>query len=377
MQHSAPNLSNLTALRGITALLVAVYHFEDLFARFIPENISMFFSKCYLMVDVFFIMSGFIITHVYQEKFRDGVNSGDFRVFIIARFARVYPMHLLALLIILASFMTSGAEPDDIQNPAAILSNLLLIHSFGIHDSFTWNVPSWSISAEWWSYLLFPFLIFCNRKWKVTAKLSLLVLVVFAYVAMMYWLPRSGPLYPLGKVTPSDLNVTFDYGYLRGLSGFVVGMILYSLYEIRAARLVLGTDWVAFAFSAMMLGGLHWAVPDIVMIPVFAGLVISTASNEGVVHSIFQWRPLQFVGDISYSIYMLHVIVIFTTLEIFRVFGISMAKREGNLVDFWPGLLGCIAFLLVVIFLSWITYLKVEKPCRNSINRMSLSKAAS
>jgi peptidoglycan/LPS O-acetylase OafA/YrhL len=372
MQHSAPNLSNLTALRGITALLVAVYHFEDLAVRFLPQASSMFFSKCYLMVDIFFIMSGFIITHVYQETFCRGVSANSFKRFVAARFARIYPMHLFALLVVLLSFLASGAEPDVIQDPAAIFSNLLLIHSFGIHDSFTWNVPSWSISAEWWSYMLFPFLVMAIDKWKTIAIPLLFLTATVAYLAMMYWLPRSGVFYPPGIPVPQDLNLTFDYGYLRGISGFMVGMVLYKLYESKAAQVVFGSDGVFGVLAACTVVGLHFAVPDIAMIPVFAGLVISTACNKGAIHRLFQSRPLQFIGEISYSIYMLHVIIIFAALEILGSFGIVLAGGETKLVDFWPGLLGCIAFLAVVLALSAVSFAKLEKPCRDYLNRKAI-----
>jgi peptidoglycan/LPS O-acetylase OafA/YrhL len=376
MQHQNSYLSNLTPLRGIAALLVAVYHFDDLMAQFVPTTVSLFISKGYLMVDVFFIMSGLIITHVYQESFRHGVGAITLGKFMGARFSRVYPMHFFTLLIVIASFLSSGEPPNDIMNPWAIPSNLLLIHSLHVHDMFTWNVSSWSISAEWWCYLIFPFLI---RFLDTNKKIAVPLLVVFSlmtYWSIAYWLPRSGPLYPLGAPVPNDLNVTYDYGFLRGLSGFVVGMLLYKLFEMPQVRKVFSTDGIFWVFTLSAIVGMRFAIPDVACIPLFAGIVFCTACNGGMIHRAFQWRFLQMLGDVSYSIYMLHVILIFSILEGLRAFGIQLTAVQTHGVTFWPGLLGCIGFLTVLIVLSSWSYRWLEKPCRDFLNR-KISPAAS
>src|SRR5579871_3338787 len=102
MPSKAQYLSNLTPLRGIAALLVAIFHFEMAIARFVPASTTMFFEKSYLMVDFFFVMSGFIILHVYGGDFKYTVAKGSLKKFFVARFARIYPLHFfsLALLII-------------------------------------------------------------------------------------------------------------------------------------------------------------------------------------------------------------------------------------------------------------------------------------
>src|ERR1700682_1554172 len=246
MQPTQPThryLSNLTPLRGIAALWIVVFHFSEIVAKFVSTNYSLLLAKGYLMVDLFFIMSGFIITHVYNKKFQSGLSSKNFRDFIVARFARVYPLHFftLALLVLLVA-SSKGWNP--VQDPAAITTNLLLIHSFGIHKIFTWNVPSWSISAEWWAYMLFPALvIFINRK-KGLAIGFLTLFVVAAYLAIMFWIPRVNIFDPSAPPR-RNLDVTFDYGYLRGLAGFISGMLLHKIYEEGLFRKVFQKDITA------------------------------------------------------------------------------------------------------------------------------------
>ena len=190
MQPTHKYLSNLTPLRGIAALWVVVFHFSEIIAKFVPTENSLLLTKGYLMVDLFFVMSGFIIYHVYQKNFETGLSGIQFRRFIVARFARVYPLHFITLVLCLLILVPMFGWDPYMGNPRAIPTNLLLIHSFGIHNSFNWNVPSWSISAEWWAYMVFPFLAIFLFKWKSKAVLLLAVFVVMAYLSIMFWLPR-------------------------------------------------------------------------------------------------------------------------------------------------------------------------------------------
>jgi len=144
-------LSNLTPLRGIAALLVAVFHFEMAMGRFVPARISMFFEKSYLMVDLFFVMSGFIMLHVYGRSFggamgeRAGLRKDNLKHFFVARFARTYPLHLftLLLLVLIVRYLTDwGHPPIPLERPSDILPNVFLLQSFGVCKIYNWNIPS-------------------------------------------------------------------------------------------------------------------------------------------------------------------------------------------------------------------------------------------
>src|SRR5579863_2047307 len=101
MQPTHKYLSNLTALRAIAAICVVFYHFQSIIAVFVLPEQTRLLDKGYLMVDLFFIMSGFIISHVYYQSFESGLSTSNVRRFIVARFARVYPLHLFTLLILI------------------------------------------------------------------------------------------------------------------------------------------------------------------------------------------------------------------------------------------------------------------------------------
>ena len=367
MQSPKQYIDNLTPLRGIAAVMIVVFHFEELITRFVkPEN-SMIIRKSYLMVDLFFIMSGFVMLHVYGEKFQQNLQSAQFLKFIRARFARLYPLHLFTLLLIVGLFYGTHSPANPVQNPAAIPTHLLLLQSFGIHSIFTWNVPSWSISAEWWCYLLFPLFVLMLSKYKNSIYL-LLLLSALLYIAILYFLPRVNFFAP-NLPAPHNLDVTYDYGFLRGLAGFMAGMACYIFYQQKKFNRFIGTDIACIGSIVLTLAAMHFGVNDLIYIPLFMLLVVTIATNKKIIHKIFLFKPLQYLGTISYSIYMMHSILIFAIAVPYIQYRGYVYKGPGTLImPFWTGLNICIIFLLSVVAVSSITYFLIEKPCRIWIN---------
>jgi peptidoglycan/LPS O-acetylase OafA/YrhL len=372
MEHKAEYLSNLTPLRGIAALLVAVFHFEMAIARFVPTKLTMFFEKCYIMVDLFFIMSGFIILHVYKDNFESQIERNSLRKYIIARFARIYPLHffsLLLLVILVIVFSPPGTYPNAIENPWAIPTGFLLLHSYYIHDIYTWNIPSWSISAEWAAYLLFPFLAIFLNKNKLPALFTLGLFVVAAYISIMYFLPRRNSLYPSIPV-PHNLNTTYDYGFLRGIAGFIAGMIIYKLYQWPSVKNIFHKDIFAWAIILLLVLALHFAMNDAFCIFLFAALVLSFALNNGSIHIFCNNRLAQYIGKISYSIYLMQIFLQEPFSKGLRLPGVVGFGRGKQNIAFFSGLGYCSIYLILLLGISSITYYAIELPCRKWINRL-------
>ena len=368
MQPSNQYLSNLTPLRGIAALWVFVYHFEGVLVHFIPPGSTQLVAKGYLMVDLFFIMSGFIMCHVYQRSFEAGLTARNFKRFIVARFARVYPLHLFVLIILIVWVAWIGVRGFNmIYDPAAIPTNLLLIHSFGIHKVFTWNVPSWSISAEWWAYMVFPFLVFSlYRKTKPVASL-LLFFVFISYIALMFWLPRKDPFNPAAIVS-HNLDITFDYGFLRGLAGFVTGMLLYKMYDMGLFRKIFQKDWMALLVALTTLFFLHVGINDGFYMILFVLVIYTFACNNEMLYKICNNRLAQYLGKISYSIYLANILILFPYLAGFIKLPGVQYTNAGATTGFLVGVGYCLLNMFILIGLSSLTYYGVEKPCRKYIN---------
>jgi peptidoglycan/LPS O-acetylase OafA/YrhL len=365
MQPTHKYLSNLTPLRAIAAICVVFYHFQSVIAVFVLPERTRLLDKGYLMVDLFFIMSGFIISHVYHQSFQSGLSAGNVRRFIVARFARVYPLHLITLLIlILFAALVHGWGP--IFDPNAILTNILLIHAFGIQKVFTWNVPSWSISAEWWAYMAFPFLAILLYRQKKLVIVLMSLLVILSYLAIMFWLPRKDPFDPTA-IVPHNLDSTFDYGFLRGIAGFVTGMLLYALYEPGLLRKMFQKDITAVILILGTLTCLHFGINDGFYIILFAGVVFTFALNNGKLHSFCNFRFMQYLGKISYSIYLMQVFPLLPFFGGVKLPGLRYAAHSAT-VGFWLGSGYCLIYVGIVIGLSSITYYSIEKPCRKLIN---------
>ena len=175
----------LDSWRGIAAVMVVLFH-SQVSSHIWPIPLV---RAGETFVDFFFVLSGFVIANAYAARI---ASARDFGRFIVLRFGRVYPLHLVMLALFVAVECAKALAPGigDPADPAfsgsnapgAIVTNLLLLQAFGIHDTLTWNTPSWSISGEVFAYLLFGFgaLVAGRRLWVVAtlaAGLSLAVLL--------------------------------------------------------------------------------------------------------------------------------------------------------------------------------------------------------
>src|SRR5580693_8695011 len=242
-------LPSLTPLRGIAAVWVVIFHFCWYFPAVHPERYTGAVYKGYLAVDMFFVLSGFVITHVYKEGFAQRVTGRRYRDFLKARVARIYPLHITALLLFVAtataeraaSYALRGSfEPIPLLGERSLggfLANLVMLQGLWARE-LSWNDPSWSISLEFLAYLLFPLLFPVLWRAGPAAKAGLggLLLVALGWLAY-----RTGDY-----LTPW----TGTYAILRCLPEFLAGMLLYSGYQSGIFACVLATDG---ALAAVLL----------------------------------------------------------------------------------------------------------------------------
>src|SRR5882724_4992502 len=124
----------LTSIRGIAAMAVVAYHFRDNFTeKFYLDGITLLFSRGYLWVDFFFLLSGFILSHVHAEEFIRG--PAPYRTFLVKRIGRVYPLHVITLFVLLLPFFWPEAQlMASTRTPSSFVSNLLMVHAWGLTD---------------------------------------------------------------------------------------------------------------------------------------------------------------------------------------------------------------------------------------------------
>ncbi len=227
------HIKPLTSLRFIAAVWVLLYHFKDHLGLDLGRWGLV--ADGYLGVDLFFTLSGFILAHVYLSQFEGG--AFGYGGFLKNRIARVYPMHLAALaaMIVLyagATAMGAGVGSPDAFKWSDLPAHLFMVHAWGATPAVGWNFPSWSISAEWAAYLLFPLVAALVLKaqrrsaWMAAAALAL-CLVSFAALSN---------LHQLAPWVGRDFSqMTAQIGALRILPSFLLGVALYAFGRRYAA----------------------------------------------------------------------------------------------------------------------------------------------
>lgn len=358
------HIKPLTSLRFFAALMVVILHVKDEFGPVFDLNrISPMFGGGGIGVDFFFLLSAFILSHVHRSDFMSSPWP-QYKRFLLLRLARIYPLHLVMLLLWLVAFslvpLIAGGliTPQDgfaeKHSPESFITNLLLIQAWGLHDVETWNHPSWSISAEWFAYLLFPFMIVLWYRigtWQVRAFAAGLA---FGGAAVLYILADR-----------HDLMLTVHYGNLRIFFLFVIGVGLYDLYSWLKAegQGVPAADGVAWAALLGTLVLMHHDAGMQYLVPLLALLLLAAADARGSFQRVFSWGPLVYLGEVSYAIYMVHALVEKVWEFIFR-------KWLGpEWFNFETGLLGLTGVLVACIVSGMVLYHAVERPARRALRR--------
>ena len=380
--------SNLTPLRGIAALLTVIFH-VSLMTGPLAFNTQVL-HRMYLMVDFFFVLSGFIMCHVYGELFSGKVTMPAFKKFTIARFARVYPLHLITLLytIILFSVTAKLGIPKvpvlQVENSGySIFTNLLLLQSMNLHHWFSWVHASWSISTEWWAYMVFPFLVMPFSKLSSAGKIAVTLLCFGGYLFITFIIMPIVPFpaeIPFVKPDPAALtvNVAYQFGFIRCLCGFVLGMMMYQGFKTDWGKKILGNGYVFLAAAAGLFLSMHFALPDAVTIGFLPFVLLSAAYGSSSLNEILSVKPLQKLGDWSFSIYLVHQPLLFTIGSIFSYLNpvnpnnpSAGPPRAPNLLIAW-GI--CVGFIALTLFVSSLTYRFWEVPARKWINAKSTKR---
>lgn len=355
--------TRLESLRGLAACLVVIYHSPF---RFGDTSIGLV-RHSYLFVDLFFVLSGFVMAYAYGDKILQGMK---FSHYVVLRLGRLYPLHLFTLLLwvpyVLIKqylYMTGFGGTDQLEenNLATFASNLLLVHAMGVHDTLSWNHPSWSISTEFFAYLVF-FLLAVSLDRRCTLWFPWLV-VIGCY----------GWLLSLGI---TRLDVTYDYGFVRCLGAFYLGVFVFRLrdrvviwHQLGGAPAwrVSGAEWLAVALVAATVSlageGIHWALGAVASFGLL--ILVFSARGGGQLARWLDTGVIRRVGLWSYSIYMIHRLLQFGVSNVFEfVLGIDPKMPMGSL-----SVLLNLAMLAAVIWLSKYSYNWVEKPCRDWVKR--------
>lgn len=298
-------LQSLTPVRGLAALWVAVYHCAvQGFPSIHAAHYTNVLGKGYLAVDLFFLLSGFVLTHVYHDTC-GRYGNGKAWDFFKARIARLYPLHLFVLGLFVMTTLTVRAihylatgtfqtiPLEGARSLSALLANLFMLQGLQA-STLSWNYPAWSISVEFAAYLVFPLAL--PLIWQAGPRLrTLLTLAILGAIGWLSWLTRSdfnqwdGPL-----------------ALLRCLPEFLLGALIYHAYRNGRGVRALATDAAGLGLAAALLVLLHIGAPDPVIVLLFAALIVALVANTGRIGVALNAKALVWLGEVSYAFYLIH-----------------------------------------------------------------------
>lgn len=347
---------SLDSFRGLMAVSVMLYHLR-VSGSFTEWS---FFRHADVFVSFFFVLSGFVLAHAYGNSAQF-----NFRRFFITRTFRLLPLHLfmLGVFILLECgrylAVQKGMEFNNPPftgkfDPAEILPNALLLQSWThLTNPLSFNFPSWSISIEYYTYMIFAAILsiaFGVRTWVWATTVS--VALALAYAG----------------------NTFFTIESLRGLAYFFTGCLAYTVY-LKLARIGQPRVWLLTALEVVAIAAAlvfvvnDFAAKALVASPLFGAIVVIFAFDGGAVSRLLKGRGFGFLGKLSYSIYLTHAAVLFCAVSAFMVakkfLGVDIAPMiDGTrYLDTGDALLNnAIALLVVggVVLVSMFTYRYIE-----------------
>ena len=345
-------LDPLTGVRFFLAIGVVLFHYQ-LYWTLQPESAGLL-NRSRLGVDVFFILSGFILTHVYLQ----GDRPFDYRRFLAARFARIYPAHLFILLAMLGLVLAAplfgvGLEPGRF-NPTDFAGTLFLVQAWFPRETLVlWNGPAWSLSAEWFAYLAFPgyaavALRLRTRPWVLLALAAILFLALDAVYRLQF-----------GRVLPRAED---SMGILRIIPEFLYGIGLYYLgqrWTPSARASVIGSLGATAALLALMQIG----ADDRIIVVAAGPFILSLALLAKADVRTFLSHPVAlFAGEASFALYLVHIPV----LMVWRNAAQALAGWPG---DYRMGMAELASMLALTLAIAAAIHVFVEQPGRRWLRK--------
>lgn len=346
-------INPLTGVRGFAAIWVVLYHLRPTIRQALPDwsPFLNFVDAGYLGVDLFSFLSGFIISYTYSERLRS-ISVPKIGRYLWLRFVRTYPLHLFVLFLFVLVFVrTRGFHSlAVIPYDMSFVRQLFLLNGLGFEDRWAWNVPSWSLSSEWFCYLCFPLLVPAIMRVKSGVTALFLAASTLTITAML-----------LTAVGRPQFDAFLDWGLLRITGEFFTGCFLYRAYsagifEGRFAGMIGLASIIVFVVKVSF----YPALPVLIAVAAFAVLIYSLAFDKQPLSALFGNRISVYVGKISYSIYMIHWLF----LADLSFFGFDIIPLE---IRAW--------FVLgVVLICSVISYEFVERTSRRAMRDLVLAQ---
>jgi peptidoglycan/LPS O-acetylase OafA/YrhL len=359
MKHE---IKSLTGLRGIAALYVVIYHWYMVIAveKTTTKDISLFdsfienfLSHGYLSVDLFFILSGFVLSLSVYKKFGNGISTRDWMAFMRKRFLRIFPLYISMTLLYFLLF--------DRTHVSSLLVNLTLLQ--GIIPFFNNSIipPGWSLTNEWLMYLIFPsfFYLMLKLKGKNWALFSLAVVILLFISSTRALIFNWGNYKKMSSIEGFYPIIDFTRGpssFLRTLAAYLLGVYAFNMH-------IRGKDFPFIKYLALPIVMLLFISRSDIIIILLLPFFLLYILKENLTSKLFSSKPMHFLGLISYSIYVNHYLFLNSYNKVSQILGM-----ESNAISFTYTIVG-------TLVLSCITYYGIEKPGVRLFRRKALQPA--
>jgi len=343
-------IDQLTFTRFLAAIAIVIFHYGAAVFPFSHGAISFLVSQANCGVSYFFVLSGFIMIVAYGGQ--EHIDSKDY---LKNRFARVYPLVALSAL----PYFFIALKSDRVSFTDVLL-NLTTLQSWIPGKATAGNYPLWSITVEVFFYLYFP--LFFNKLYKRFSLVSItvLALVLLAVsVGVQHYLVSSGAV-DVANDAGHDLVFYFPPMHL---AQFVVGNVA-GLHFLRNKAAKRNYDLPVLLCVVLLVVALKLQLLDYHnggLALVFAAFIYFLAANTGFITKVLNRKPLIFLGEISFAVYVLQAPV----FSIVKLFCQKLLPVSGEAALFWLG-----SFVLIVA--SAIAHIFIEKPLRNKIKAWRL-----
>lgn len=370
------HISTLHALRGMAAAGVVWLHVQERWPQLGFGDWAIT-GRLFLLVDFFFLLSGIVLAHVYQTRFRQELSRGDVVDFLVARLARCWPMIVLASLL---AFAVNGlsANVGTQEMSAWMASYAVLVEIFALSGWFddVWlNPPSWSLTAEFSLYLVAPWLIQAvarlDRKWLWPLAVALpLVPAILVPLASRLFVSETGSTTLIGDVAyfgpeaPWFWFVKGPFIWLRAMPMFLAGLAIYGLW--RQGSLTFAARPLGFSMSLVAVAVIMGVgAPRFLILLAFICLAMSALAVPSGRTFWIDARLPSWLGDISLSLYLLH----FPLLVGIEAIWMAATDTELASLTRLSASLMVIVALGIVIIASTASHRIVEAPARRLLRR--------
>jgi peptidoglycan/LPS O-acetylase OafA/YrhL len=362
----------LDSIRGIAATSVVIHHviLMPTFLNAFPQNAWInwsFFRSAWLLVDLFFVLSGIVMSLSYAQP-----DFGHFslRDFMVRRLARVYPLHIVMLFVMLlfrfariglvmAGIVVAMPSTFEVNNAYSFFLNVFLLHSLGFVDYLSWNAPSWSISVEFYTYLIFGLVLVLAQRFgsKRYIYACAALLVVGSWLALVVALGRNG------------IGAQNDFGMLRCITSFFLGVLTVKTVSQAPRNLspaLQGVVQFGALIASVIIVSMNEAYPAISFLAPFTFAIflgsLMAFPDAALLPRVLLAAPLVWLGRRSYSVYMVHAFVVLLAEYFVRAVGPRPVAALDSICGGLAATVNLVFVLAAVLVMSNFTYRYIELP---------------